>query len=206
MLGDRRPLQQVGGDLRGDLLLVLYTDGLVQSREQSLGDGVDRMRDVLSRTPASADPEDVCSTLVRDLLPAHPQDDVALLAVRMRGLAPDRYVTWRIEADVEQVSCARELTESQLVQWGLEEDGFTAELVVSELVTNATGPVLRCTVGCTQVINAARTHSTSGRCEAICCQLSPSSALVYTSPLRLPKYTPAGSASSVRSASRSTVP
>lgn len=34
---------------------------------------------------------------------------------------------------------------------------------------------------------AARTHSTSGRCEANCRQLSPSSAEAYTSPLRLPK-------------------
>ena len=36
-------------------------------------------------------------------------------------------------------------------------------------------------------ITAARTHSTSGRCEANCRQLSPSSADAYTSPLRLPK-------------------
>ncbi|CAM5426617.1 hypothetical protein SCALM49S_02089 [Streptomyces californicus] len=33
----------------------------------------------------------------------------------------------------------------------------------------------------------ARTHRTSGRCEASCRQLSPSSALAYNSPLRLPK-------------------
>lgn len=36
-------------------------------------------------------------------------------------------------------------------------------------------------------ITDARTHRTSGRCEASCCQLSPSSALAYSSPLRLPK-------------------
>ncbi len=57
-----------------------------------------------------------------------------------------------------------------------------------------------------QPTTAARTHSTSGRCDANCRQLSPSSADAYTSPLRLPKYTPAGSASSVHIASRSTVP
>jgi hypothetical protein len=38
-----------------------------------------------------------------------------------------------------------------------------------------------------QSITAARTHSTSGRWPANCCQLSPSSALAKTSPLRLPK-------------------
>lgn len=57
-----------------------------------------------------------------------------------------------------------------------------------------------------QPIATARTHSTSGRCEASRDQLSPSSALPYTSPLRLPKYTPAGSASSTDIASRSTTP
>ncbi|MFF7523294.1 hypothetical protein [Streptomyces pseudovenezuelae] len=38
-----------------------------------------------------------------------------------------------------------------------------------------------------QATTAARTHSTSGRCEASCRQLSPSSAEANTSPLRLPK-------------------
>lgn len=36
-------------------------------------------------------------------------------------------------------------------------------------------------------MTAALTHSTSGRCDASSSQLSPSSALAYTSPLRLPK-------------------
>jgi serine phosphatase RsbU (regulator of sigma subunit) len=120
----------------GDLL-VLYTDGLVESREQRLDDGLGRMRDTLSRTLASTDPEEVCDSLVRDLLPAHPQDDVALLVARMRGLAPDRHVMWHIESDGELVSWAREQTQDQLTRWGLEEEVFAAELVVSELVTNA---------------------------------------------------------------------
>ncbi|MFI5685567.1 SpoIIE family protein phosphatase [Streptomyces sp. NPDC051636] len=120
----------------GDLL-VLYTDGLVESREQGLEIGLRRMRDKLSRTPTSAAPEEVCDALVRHLLPPRPQDDAAVLVARMNGLSPDRHVIWPIRAEEEEVSSARELTSRQLSQWGLEEESFTAELIVSELVTNA---------------------------------------------------------------------
>ncbi|MGP3982932.1 SpoIIE family protein phosphatase [Streptomyces sp. KR80] len=120
----------------GDLL-VLYTDGLVESREQGLDIGLRRMREMLSRTPPSATPDEVCDALVRRLLPPHPQDDVAVLVARMNGLARDRHVTWRIEAEDELVGWARDLTLQQMARWGLEEESFTTELIVSELVTNA---------------------------------------------------------------------
>ncbi|MFK0285944.1 SpoIIE family protein phosphatase [Streptomyces sp. NPDC090499] len=120
----------------GDLL-VLYTDGLLESRAQDLDTGLRRLRAALSRTPASAAPQDVCDTLVGELLPPGHQDDVAVLVARMSGLAPDAHVTWAIEAQEQMVGRARELTARQLARWGLAEESFTTELIVSELVTNA---------------------------------------------------------------------
>ncbi|MGW7548501.1 SpoIIE family protein phosphatase [Streptomyces sp. NPDC054770] len=120
----------------GDLI-VLYTDGLLESRAQDLDTGLRRLRAALSRTPVSAAPQEVCDTLVRDLLPPGHQDDVAVLVARMSGLAPDSHVTWEIGARDEMVGRARELTARQLARWGLAESSFTTELIVSELVTNA---------------------------------------------------------------------
>ncbi|MFJ9562399.1 SpoIIE family protein phosphatase [Streptomyces fuscichromogenes] len=120
----------------GDLL-VLYTDGLLESRAQDVETGLRRLRATLSRTAASAAPQEVCDTLVRELLPPGHQDDVAVLVARMSGLAPDSHVTWEIEARDRMVGRARELTARQLARWGLAEASFTTELIVSELVTNA---------------------------------------------------------------------
>ncbi len=63
--------------------VLLYTDGLVERRDQVLDDGVNRLR------AAAADrhrlsPEQLCDALL-DCLPAEPDDDVALLAVRVAG-------------------------------------------------------------------------------------------------------------------------
>ncbi|MER5796047.1 SpoIIE family protein phosphatase [Streptomyces sp. NPDC001980] len=120
----------------GDLL-VLYTDGLLESRAQDFDTGLRRMRATLSRTPASAAPQEVCDTLVSELLPPGHQDDVAVLVARMTGLAADSHVCWEIEAQEQMVGRARELTARQLARWGLAEESFTTELIVSELVTNA---------------------------------------------------------------------
>ncbi|MDH6622572.1 anti-sigma regulatory factor (Ser/Thr protein kinase) [Streptomyces sp. LBL] len=139
------PLPGVGGvvfeeceiTLSDGDLLVLYTDGLLESPAQDLDTGLRRMRDTLSRTLPSVTPQEVCDTLIRELLPPGRQDDVAVLAARMSGLDMDCHVTWDIMAQDDMVGQARELTARQLACWGLEEESFTTELIVSELVTNA---------------------------------------------------------------------
>ncbi len=71
------------------------------------------------------------------LLPDHPPDDVALLLARTRVLAPEQVASWELPAEPAAAARARRLTEATLTGWGLEELAFTAELVISELVTNA---------------------------------------------------------------------
>ncbi|MBV6701711.1 SpoIIE family protein phosphatase [Kitasatospora aureofaciens] len=122
----------------GDLL-VLYTDGLVESRGQSTETGLERLREVLSdpqlTSPSGLD--DVCDVVTRRLLSDRTQDDVALLVARVRGLDSDRHVTWELASEPEVVGQARALATGKLAEWGLEDLEFITELVVSELVTNA---------------------------------------------------------------------
>lgn len=68
---------------RGSTVL-LYTDGLVERRGQSLDEGLNRLRDVLAGL-ASQDLglDELCDATLRELLPGHPEDDVALVAVRL---------------------------------------------------------------------------------------------------------------------------
>ncbi|NBM16912.1 SpoIIE family protein phosphatase [Streptomyces sp. GC420] len=80
-----------------------------------------------------------------ELLHEPPEDDLALLVARVRGLPPDTTASWELPADPSVVGRARTLVSEQLSSWGLEGALFTTELIVSELVTNsiryAGGPV-----------------------------------------------------------------
>jgi serine phosphatase RsbU (regulator of sigma subunit)/anti-sigma regulatory factor (Ser/Thr protein kinase) len=115
--------------------LVLYTDGLVQSRSRDLETSLALLRDVLARAPVSL--EETCDELLSALLPSRPTDDVALLVARTAALDADHVATWNLSSDPAFVSEARAHVSGQLTAWGLEEMAFTTELVVSELVTNA---------------------------------------------------------------------
>ncbi|WP_371476662.1 SpoIIE family protein phosphatase [Kitasatospora sp. NBC_00315] len=74
-----------------------------------------------------------------------PDEDLALLVVRVREVPADATAVWELPADPSLVGRARELASDQLSAWGLEDLVFTTELIVSELVTNsiryAGGPV-----------------------------------------------------------------
>ncbi|WP_405729034.1 SpoIIE family protein phosphatase [Streptomyces sp. NBC_00028] len=116
-------------------LLVLYTDGLVESRTRDVTGGQALLGDVLSRVPPSL--EETCDGLLSALLPPYPCDDVALLVARTRALDADHVATWDLPSDPAVVSAARAHASDRLAAWGLQELDFPTELIVSELVTNA---------------------------------------------------------------------
>ncbi|MGY1858336.1 SpoIIE family protein phosphatase [Modestobacter sp. SYSU DS0290] len=60
--------------------LVLFTDGLVESRSSDIDAGLDRLRGAAART-ATADPDELCDRLLTDLAGTHRADDIALLAL-----------------------------------------------------------------------------------------------------------------------------
>ncbi len=76
--------------------------------------------------------------MVDALVPARPEDDVALLMARTRRLAPEQIAAWELPPDPAVVADARRTAQDQLSRWGFDEEQvFTTELLVSELVTNA---------------------------------------------------------------------
>jgi hypothetical protein len=116
-------------------LLVLLTDGLVESARLPLEEGMRRVRGVL----AAADPVDAGGVADELLVAAgRRDDDVALLLLRYDGTRDrplrSHWTVWRLP---DAVLHARRFTARTLRSWGVADELDTALLVVSELVTNA---------------------------------------------------------------------
>ncbi|MFF4357203.1 SpoIIE family protein phosphatase [Streptomyces sp. NPDC001604] len=116
--------------------LVLYTDGLIEDRRRDLDRGMELLRDALTGHPGRP-PEETCQDVLDSLLPERPKDDVALLVARTRELPPDWIADWDVPPDPAAVAGMRDAVSEKLDAWDLSELGFTTELVLSELVTNA---------------------------------------------------------------------
>jgi hypothetical protein len=145
--------------LPGESLLVLCTDGLIESPTQDVEQGLARLRQVLARagSPAyfkAADEDDdvrhleeLCDTVVSALLPDSRQtnDDAGLLVVHTRCADPRDVAGCDLPEDPRAAGQARQYIRAQLAAWGLADLALTTELLVSELVGNAVrhakGPV-----------------------------------------------------------------
>jgi anti-sigma regulatory factor (Ser/Thr protein kinase) len=129
------PFESVTLRLPEGSVLALYTDGLIEDRDQDIDIGMGRLAAALARPGLPL--EGLCSSAV-DTLPAKaPSDDVTLLLARTRVLGPSQVASWPLPDDPAVVSRARALAAHQLNQWGLEHLVESTELIVSELVTNA---------------------------------------------------------------------
>jgi PAS domain S-box-containing protein len=115
--------------------IVLYTDGLISSRDGDIDEGLEQLGRALARPAASL--AERCDAVLDALLPEHPTDDVALLIARTHALHEDRVAIMDVPADPAVVADTRSWASRRLETWGLEGMGFVTELVVSELVTNA---------------------------------------------------------------------
>lgn len=129
------PFEEVEVELAEGALLALYTDGLVESRDHPLDEGLQAFVGAL--TDPSSPLEDVCDHVLNTLDTHHGEDDIALLMARVQGLPADSVGDWTLPREPRSVGRAREYARTQLVAWGLERLVDTTELLVSELVTNA---------------------------------------------------------------------
>ncbi|WP_369197154.1 SpoIIE family protein phosphatase [Streptomyces djakartensis] len=129
------PFEEVEVELPEGALLALYTDGLVESRDHPLDEGLQAF------VSALADPtqplEDVCDHVLHTLDTHHGEDDLALLMARVQGLPTESVGDWTLPREPRSVGRAREYARAQLLSWDLEPLVDTTELLVSELVTNA---------------------------------------------------------------------
>ncbi|WP_347104252.1 SpoIIE family protein phosphatase [Streptomyces sp. CB03238] len=129
------PFEEVEVELPEGALLALYTDGLVESRDHPLDEGMQAFRSAL--TDPGRPLEDVCDHVLNTLDTRHGEDDIALLMARIQGLPAEAVGDWRLPREPRSVGRARELARAQLTAWDLEPLVDTVELLVSELVTNA---------------------------------------------------------------------
>ncbi|WP_405869638.1 MULTISPECIES: SpoIIE family protein phosphatase [unclassified Streptomyces] len=146
--------------------LLLYTDGLVESRLRDVWTGIEQLREKLAATAQLTGPdhppplEALCDEVLDMLGPGDRDDDIALLAARFDGIAPSDVAYWFLEPEDAAPGRARRLARRALSRWGMEDLSDSVELLVSEVVTNAvryaTRPVtlrllrtdvLRCEVG-----------------------------------------------------------
>ncbi|WP_406178262.1 SpoIIE family protein phosphatase [Streptomyces sp. NBC_00996] len=115
--------------------LVLYTDGLIEDRTRDLDVGLEALREAL--TGPGRTPEATCAAVMKAMLSDRPRDDIALLVARTRRLGPEQVAEWDVPRDPAAVAPVRGACARRLTEWGLEQAGFTAELILSELITNA---------------------------------------------------------------------
>ncbi|MEU3304843.1 SpoIIE family protein phosphatase [Streptomyces sp. NPDC006678] len=140
-LGD--PFECVELELAEGSVLALYTDGLIETRDHDIEEGMHRLGAALSQPGRSLD--DLCD-IATQTLPDHATcDDVTLLLVRTRSLDPSQVASWTLPGGPSAVWSARDLAARQLKEWGLEDLEDTTKLIVSELVGNAishgSGPI-----------------------------------------------------------------
>lgn len=143
-------------------LLVLYTDGLVESAARDIDTGIAECTQVLTsdygrlltspprrsrigvrgtggRQAVDHDRLDrLCDLLVGAMLPAQrlTADDTALLIARLHGLASGNIAGWPLPEGPVAAGLARTRVREQLRAWGLDELVATTELLASELVAN----------------------------------------------------------------------
>ncbi|MFJ9545560.1 SpoIIE family protein phosphatase [Streptomyces erythrochromogenes] len=129
------PFEAVEFQLAEGSRLVLFTDGLVEDRDRDFDTGLQLLTDALSRPGRS--PDQAASDILATMLFPVPSDDIALLIADTRRLAVDRIAEWEVPGEHAAVSRVRNAGSAQLVEWGLGDIAFAAELILSELVTNA---------------------------------------------------------------------
>ena len=137
-MGDSRFTEQQVVLQPGDAV-VLYTDGLVESRGSDLDEGIERLCHALA---ASAPVGRTCASALRTMLDESDDeydDDVAMLVLRATGHSPGREpLTVTLPARAEAPREARDSARTAVLGWGLGQDvADSTALVVSELVTNA---------------------------------------------------------------------
>jgi PAS domain S-box-containing protein len=132
---DQAQYQQAERDLPAGSTLVLYTDGLIERRGESLDVGLGRLAKKLHAAPAAV--EDVADALLRDFLADDaPADDVALLCVRVRG--PEDALRLRLRASARELALMRRATGEWLERLGAtDEEIHEITVAVNEAAANA---------------------------------------------------------------------
>ncbi|MBW8705773.1 Phosphoserine phosphatase RsbU [Streptomyces sp. MBT84] len=137
------PFEAVELELPEGSLLALYTDGLIETRDDDIDVGMRCLGTALAQPSRSL--EDLCARATEPFPGQAPSDDITLLLARTLPLSPAQVASWTLPNDRTAVGNARHMAARRLTEWGLEDLQDRTQLIVSELVTNAvrhsTGPI-----------------------------------------------------------------
>jgi serine phosphatase RsbU (regulator of sigma subunit) len=135
--------------LEEEALLVLYTDGLVESVGRQIDEGINCLEEIIGQEVAgipamcqagTAELDRLCDTIMSSLVPdqdgVQACDDAALLVASLRGTSLNDVAFLTLPDDPRAAGRARHFTRQQLAAWGLDDFAMTTELLVSELVGN----------------------------------------------------------------------
>jgi PAS domain S-box-containing protein len=129
------PFEAVTFTLPGDALLCLYTDGLVERRGRDLDVGLELLRDTVAENRDSL--EQRCDAALEALRAGNSEDDIAVILARVLPRRPDWIAVLELSDDPEVVGGARRFVRKTLASWQLTSLMDVAQLLVSELVSNA---------------------------------------------------------------------
>ncbi|WP_316519878.1 SpoIIE family protein phosphatase [Kitasatospora brasiliensis] len=116
-------------------ILTLYTDGLVERRGQDLDEGLELLCRMVADRRGSL--EQTCDAVLTRLTETTGEDDIAVIMAQVRPQGADRIATLPLTGDHAMVAHSRRFTRETLAAWGLGALADWAELLTSELITNA---------------------------------------------------------------------
>ncbi|MFC8719735.1 SpoIIE family protein phosphatase [Kitasatospora sp. NPDC057198] len=129
------PFESVRFPLHEDGLLVLYTDGLVERRGQDLDEGLELLREMVTRRQPTL--EEGCDAVLGAFGSTLGQDDVAVIMAHSGPVGEDRLATLALSGDPALLRQAREFTRRTLTDWGLASLVDPVVLLTGELLANA---------------------------------------------------------------------
>lgn len=125
-----------GHRLRGRSSVVLHTDGVVETPATGSDVGDATLREVLLRHHSGT--ADDLATAIMDAIPHRLDDDAAMLVLTYAGANTDLEEQWMtLPRDVRAVADARSFLREMAAAWSVEGVLDEAELLLSEIVTNA---------------------------------------------------------------------
>jgi PAS domain S-box-containing protein len=117
--------------------IAFYTDGMVEDKGRDIDEGISALAALLANCPPHS-LEQCCDAMIEVLgITGDTSDDATLLLAQVTSVPPERKAHWVLDANPRAVADARRRVRDQLAEWGMTALGDTAELLVSELVTNA---------------------------------------------------------------------
>jgi anti-sigma regulatory factor (Ser/Thr protein kinase) len=129
------PFESVEFTLPDEGILTLYTDGLVERRGRDLDEGLTLLRRTVADRRRTL--EQTCDAVLTRLTGRTSEDDIAVIMAQVRPQGADRIAILPLTGDRAMVAHSRRFTRDTLAAWGLSALAYWAELLASELITNA---------------------------------------------------------------------